>query len=751
MSDYCAWVDPRQGTDSTMAFSHGNTLPAVATPFAMNTWALETLQTTGQESSWFYSPHHRTSRGIRCSHQASPWMDDYGCFRILPQSGTPDLSDGGLSSSFSPEGAVFAPSFFEAVFHRFGARLSLAPTQRGAVVEVRFPPTSRRRLVVRTVRGDARFDLAPDGHTLLATFRTPGPGVRDNLGFHLALRSSVPVDDLVRFGAAGEDVNESGGDTAHAEAYGTMRRPLCGAALELARSSRRGEPGHATPADEPITFHLATSWIGLEQALVTLDREIAPLDLRSAEAAARAAWNERLGRIRVSTRDDETRRTFTSCLFRAQLYPNRTDEVDSDGRTVHRSFYDGGVHPGPMVTNNGFWDTYRTVYPLLGLVYPQTLGTILNGWVSASREGAWTPKWPAPGHRGTMIGTHLDAVFADAYTKGIAGWDASEAYECARRNAFDVAPDGAPYGRVGLEHYLRLGYVPEDLVEHAASRTLDFVYGDFCLAQMASGLGREEDAARLAERAGWWRNIYDTNTGFLRGRRSDGSFSGDFDPYLWGGPYVEGSAWQCGFAVYHEPLSLGDLLAGSQDERAAARALERHLDALFNAPARFDSGHYPTEIHEMSEMAAVDFGQYAHSNQPSHHIPFLYTWTDSTWKADHVVRSVLEQLYDSSPAGFCGDEDNGEMSSWYVLASLGLYQVCPGRPEYRLTAPLFEEAVVEAEGREPLRITARGSSTNARYAGTIRIDGRPIDGRSVSHARLLDAREIDFETRRMPV
>ncbi len=738
MTDYTAWVDPRQGTDSTMPFSHGNTLPAVATPFAMNTWALETVAHAGHESSWFYSPHHRASRGVRCSHQASPWMDDYACFRLLPQVGDPDFSNGGLSSSFSPERTTISPSLFSTTFHRWGTRFSLVPTRRGAVVEVRFAETSRCRLVVRTVRGDARFELAPDGVTMLASFRTPGPGVREDLRFHLALRSSVPVAELLRFG----------GEAERGAATRAAGQRAAGAALELASGAGAGRA---------VTFRLATSWIGPEQALTTLDREIAPLGFDEAESAARAEWNERLARVRVATPDEETRRTFTSCLFRSQLYPNRTDEVDADGRTVHRSFYDGDVHPGPMVTNNGFWDTYRTVYPLLSLAYPETLATILTGWVNASREGAWTPKWPAPGHRGTMIGTHLDAVFADAFTKGVPGWDPGEAYEYARRNAFDVAPPGSPYGRVGLDHYLRLGYVPEDLVEHAASRTLDFAYGDFCLAQMATGLGRADDAAVLAERAGWWKNIYDADAGFLRGRRSDGSFAPGFDPCLWGGPYVEGSAWQCGLAVYHEPLELGALLAGGgaragtpRAGEAAARALELHLDALFNAPPRFNSGHYPGEIHEMSEMAAVDFGQYAHSNQPSHHIPFLYTWTDSPWKADHAVRSVLEQLYDSSPTGFCGDEDNGEMSSWYVLASLGLYQVCPGRPEYRLTAPLFEEATVDAEGGRRLRVLAPGSSTNARYAATIRIDGDELADRAVAHRRLVGASEMSFDMRRMP-
>jgi predicted alpha-1,2-mannosidase len=353
-----------------------------------------------------------------------------------------------------------------------------------------------------------------------------------------------------------------------------------------------------------------------------------------------------------------------------------------------------------------------------------------------------------------MIGTHLDAVFADAFTKGIDGWNAEEAYCYARKNAFHVPPDGAPYGRVGLAHYLRLGYVPEDLVEHGASRTMDFAYGDYCLAQMAHAYGESGDAETLLQRAGWYANIYDPAVGFLRGRREDGSFSKGFDPIRWGGPYVEGSAWQCGLAVYHDVAGLAALLAGGRPgtelQRDGAIALEARLDGLMNAPATFDSGAYGYEIHEMSEMATVDFGQYAHSNQPSHHIPFLYTLTRNPWKADHIVRSVLEQLYDASPRGFCGDEDNGEMSCWYLLASLGAYQICPGKPEYTLTAPLFEEVVLEPENGPRLRILAPGNSRNTRFVGGVTLRDRSVDGRSISHQDLRNGGDVVFTMKRMP-
>lgn len=741
MQDLTDHVRIQQGTDSVMSFSHGNTLPLVSMPFAMNGWVLETFANPLERSPWFYSPYHRSTAGIRCTHQPSPWCGDYSCFRLFAQTGPADFSLGGLASGFAPEATVMRPELLSVTLSRYGVRLSLAPTTRGALVEAQFPNSGAgRRVLCHLVYGTLEWARHPDGRTVLLSIETPAPGVYDALRFHVAVRSSQPLADVAAYGEPTTQRGIRRGEH-------RMTVPM-GVALELPPDTR------AFSAGRTVLLRIATSYISREQALRTLEHEVAAGDVNGAAETARCAWNNRLRRIQVSSRNNETLSTFYSCLYRSQLYPNATHEIDETGATVHRSFYNGAVSPGEMVTNNGFWDTYRTVYPFLSLVFPETLASILRGWVNASREGEWTPKWPAPGHRGTMIGTHLDAVFADAFTKEIDGWNAEEAYHYARKNAFQEPPEGAPYGRVGLGHYLRSGYVPEDQVEHGASRTLDFAYGDYCLAQMARAYGRPGDEETLLERSRWYANIYDPAVGFLRGRRADGSFADGFDPFRWGGPYVEGSAWQCGLAVYHDPLGLAALLAGARPGEQApqdpANALEARLDALMNAQAAFDSGAYGYEIHEMSEMAAVDFGQYAHSNQPSHHIPFLYTLTRSPWKADHIVRSVLEQLYNSTPRGFCGDEDNGEMACWYLLAALGLYQICPGRPDYTLTAPLFEEVVVEPENGPRLRILAPGNTANARFLDSVTVRGESTVGRSLPYQALRDGGDVVFSVKRVP-
>ena len=344
-SNLIDYVNPLQGTDSGLTFSYGNTLPIVSTPFGMNAWALETTSNPGSYSNWFFSPHHRTTLGVRCTHQPSPWCGDYSCFRILPQVGQPDFSPGGMVSSFSPETAVFRPDLLSLRLHRYGTVLSLAPAARGAVVQLRFPDGARRRRVLmQLVYGDATFAHLPDGRTVHATIQTVADGVHDDVRFHVVIRSSVPIEKLHRFGRS-----TTQGSAATDCAVGV--------GLELGTDTAHPD----TRLNDPVTVWIATSYIDLDQALTTLEREVAPHDLDGTVDSAGRDWNQRLGRIRIATENVRDRRTFYSCLYRAQLYPNLTHEVDDGGRTVHRSFYDGTVQPGPMATNNGFWDTYRTV------------------------------------------------------------------------------------------------------------------------------------------------------------------------------------------------------------------------------------------------------------------------------------------------------------------------------------------------------------------------------------------------------
>ena len=416
-------------------------------------------------------------------------------------------------------------------------------------------------------------------------------------------------------------------------------------------------------------------------------------------------------------------------------------EYDAAGRPIHYSPYDGQVHPGVLYADSGFWDTYRTVFPLLSVLHPERLGEMVQGFVNAYQEGGWLPQWPSPGYRAVMIGTHIDAVIADAFVKNIAGFDRQAAYAGLLKDADTPGDKNDKYGRVGLADYLTLGYVPADRANKATARSLDYVYDDFCISQAAGVLGRAADRHRLRERARNYRHLFDADLGFMWGKKADGSWLPDFDEYAWGGPYVEGGPWQSTWAVPHDPAGLMALMGGQ-------RPFLRKLDRLLLQPATFRPGTYGRAIHEMSEMAAVEFGQYDQGNQPIHLALYLFTAAGCPWKTQYWTRRVLDKLY--SPDNYPGDEDNGEMAAWYVLNALGFYPLCPGHPSYVFGSPLFPEARLALPGGKTLRLHAPGNSAQNVYVNRITRDGRAHTPLWISHDDLVQGGVIEFTMARTP-
>ena len=435
----------------------------------------------------------------------------------------------------------------------------------------------------------------------------------------------------------------------------------------------------------------------------------------------------------------EQRRTFYSCLYRAQLFPHRIYELDADGKPVHYSPYDGKTHPGHLYADNGFWDVYRTTYPLWSILYPEQLGEILDGFVQAYRESGWFPQWPSPGHRGGMIGTHEDAVFADAVAKHIAGFDVNDAYAGLRKDAFEVPPKRGAVGRPGLTDYLSRGYVPEGRAAYCLSSTLDYAYDDWCVAQVAAALGKADDHDVLVKRSQNYRASWDPSTGFFRPHNADGSWAHEpFDPFGWANGYVEGGPWQDTWNVPHDVAGMAQLLGGRQ-------AMADKLDRLLGQPPVFHVGGYGGVIHEMTEMARAHFGQYDHGNQPVHHVLYLYAAIGQPWKTQYWTRRVCQELYNSGPAGFPGDEDNGEMSAWFVLSSAGLYPLCVGDPTYTLSSPLFDRVSMRLPRGRAFTITATHNGPFNVYVGSRTLDGQPFEGTTLPHATVVAGGELAVE------
>lgn len=684
-------ANPMQGTDSSVEFSRGNTLPIVARPFGMAHWTLQSHDRPG----WFFQPETNRLQGVRLTHQLSPWLGDYGYCTILPFTGDPIPDPDSRSSSYRPADMQISPARLKIELLRYGCQMELAPTDRCAIMRFRFEHASTAAVLFDLPGASAEVTSDAATGVLTALTHENRGGVQSNFATYFRIRFDRPITSFVV-----KDLKD--------------RRV---ALVRFIASDR-----------QPVEVQIATSFISHDQARLNLQRELASKAFDEIVTEAADAWDHALGRVQIHGRSDRDQRIFYSCLYRTLLFPRIWHEQDATGSIVHRSPYNGRVEPGVLYADHGFWDDYHAWYPMMLLLYPERLSDILQGWVNASKEGGWIPQFPCPGYRGAMTGSPSDIIFADAAAKRLKGFDLASAYDGLRKQATEVVR-GFGFGRTALEPYLRLGYVPCDDNRAGVAETLDYVYGDFCIAQVARALGKHQDATMFLERSRNWRKIFDTDSKFFRGRLADGHWVEPFDTFAWGGPYVEGGPWQYRFNVPHDPQGLMDAFGGNA-------SFVQQLEAMFTMPPRFNVGAYGAEIHEMSEMAAVNFGQYDHGNQPVHNVLYLFTLAGRRDRTQHYAHRVLRELY--SPETFPGDEDTGSMSAWYVLSSLGLFAACPGDSRWTLGAPFFDEITVGYEDGTQLRISAQRAD-DQEYLSAVTLNERPTNDMTVEHADLLNA------------
>ncbi len=599
-----------------------------------------TLQTDGAAGNWFYSPLSHSFEGIRLTHQPSPWVGDYGHILFFPYSG--ELPERERWSSFRPEKTRIDPQSIDVYLQRFGLRVRLAPTERGGTM----------KLTQKDGKGTG-FAILPFA---ASSFRVIGKTV---VGY-------TDSQSIWNFGRIREYF------------YFVLSREA-----DEIRQLDGGGIALSFAGDAEISF--AASFVSEEQAKRNYDSELAGKTFEEIEREARGRWEGYLSCVRVSDENLQRKKTFYSCFYRALLYPRVFHEYNEEGKPVHFNADTGKTENGVFYTDNGFWDTYRTVYPFLSIVAPGIVREAVEGFVNYAEETGWLPRWLSPGEIGLMPGTLIEAVIADACVKGIVDGDLrARAYRAMLRNAFEESE--GRHGRSGVKDYTKYGYLPYDYKE-SVNNTCDCAYGDFCIAQVAILENDEKTARVLLERSGNWKNLFDKESRFLRGKDRAGNFRATFDPYEWGGDNCEGSSWQNSFAVYHD-------IDGLARAHGSKRALEERLDELFAAEAKFSVGAYGQEIHEMSEMASADFGQCAISNQPSFHLPWIYTLLGKREKTEFWVKKLADEAFFCAADGFPGDEDNGTTACWYLFACLGFYPLCPGKAKYVASAPLFEKITV---------------------------------------------------------
>ena len=678
-------VNVLQGTESTRVFSRGNTLPIAAMPFGMAHWTIQSDSNT----AWMFQPGGRRLQGFRCTHQLSPWLSDYGQAVFLPVYGEPDPRAEMRSCSWLPEKATLRPYSFRLALPRYQADVEIIPTERCALMCMQFGGGVPPGFVIEAPGDDGTIELDKSARSIRFISTVNEGGVPPNFATYYVVHFDRSWDN-------------------------TSLQHLSGSRVALVRFG----------GGNNLEARIATSFISFEQAQRNFESELGAQTAEQIRSKSEAAWRSYFGRIEIQGGNSEQRGIFYSCLYRALLFPRIWYEIDESGKPNHFSPYNGKVSPGVMYADHGYWDTYRAWYPLMSILYPDRLGEILQAWVNAYAEGGWLPQFPAPGYRACMTGSLIDSVFGDAAAKRVQGFDLAKAYEGLRKHATQPGDPDRGYGRRGIEEYLELGYVPADRVKQSAAETTDAAYGDFCIAQVAKALGRADDAAMFLRRSQNWRNVFDPSSGFIRGKNSDGTWLEPFDEFAWGSPYVEGSAWQHRWDV---PQDIPGYIAAMGGNQRAVDALEKML-AL---QPEFRVGVYGQEIHEMSEMAAVNFGQYAQNNQPVHHFLYIFAFAGRPDRTQYWVRRVMAELY--SPDKFPGDEDTGSMAAWYLLGALGFYPVCPGKTEYVLGVPMFERAVLHLPGGKTTVIQVAGNGPSAPYVSRVTIDGKVLASPTISH------------------
>ncbi len=709
------YVSTLVGTQSKFELSTGNTYPAVALPWGMNFWV---PQTGKMGDGWQYTYSADKIRGLKQTHQPSPWINDYGQFAVMPTVGTV-FDENKRASWFSHKAEKATPYYYSVYLADYDVTAEMAPTMRAAHMRFTYPATDEARLVVDAFDKGSYVKVIPDENKIIGYTTRNSGGVPANFKNYFVMVFERPFDyvAVVKDSLILEGSKEI--DCDHAGAI-------------VGWKTRRGEQ---------INVCVASSFISYEQAERNL-KELSTSGFEGTKNAARDCWNEVLGKIEIEDTDIDRLRTFYSCLYRSVLFPRSFYEIDEKGNPVHYSPYNGQVRPGYMFTDTGFWDTFRCLFPLLNLMYPSMNEKMQEGLVNTYLESGFLPEWASPGHRNCMVGNNSASIVADAYMKGRRQYDIEELWKAVVHGANAVHPDVKSTGRVGYEYYNKLGYVPCDVkINESAARTLEYAYDDWCIYQLGKALGKPKKEIDIyAKRAMNYRHLFDKDHRLMRGKKQDGTFQSPYNPLKWGDAFTEGNAWHYTWSVFHDVEGLITLMGGREH-------FNNMLDSVFNLPPIYDDSYYGFPIHEIREMQIMNMGNYAHGNQPIQHMIYLYGFSGQPWKTQYWIREVMNRMYSAAPDGYCGDEDNGQTSAWYVFSALGFYPVCPATDQYVLGTPLFKKATLHLENGKEVVIQ---TSSAERYIDRMTFNGSKYTKNYLTHKDLNNGGRLEFKMSAQP-
>ena len=713
--DLVQYVNTLQGTNSTYELSWGNNYPTTAVPYPMNSWS---PQTGKNGDGWKYQYSATTIRGFQPTHQCSPWVGDYGVFSLMPVSELV-VDESKRATPFSHDKEIAKPHYYKVTLEN-GITTEFSPTTRSAHFRFSFPAKGDAFLVLDGYTKTSQVQIDVANHRITGYVHNGAFSPKTHKNYFI-IQFDKP---FVSYGTWENRKNTIQKNNLSREGEGI------GAYVQFAKGSK-------------VQAKVSTSYISPEQAEVTMTRELGKhSSVEVTKQAAADVWNQLLNRVLVEGGTEEDMKTFYSCMFRANLFSHKFYEEKEDGSPYYYSPYDEKIHDGYMFTDNGFWDTFRSQFPLTNILHPTMQGQYMQALLDAQEQCGWLPSWSFPSETGGMVGNHSISLLTDAWVKGIRTFDPEKALKAYAHEAMNKGPWGGANGRVRWKDYYQLGYIPYPESMGSTAQTLEYCYDDFCAYQLAKMTGNKFYEEVFARQIYNYKNVYDPSVGFMRGRKLDGSWA-DFDAFEWGGPYCEGNAWHYNWSVFHDVQGLIDLTGG--DERFVAK-----IDSVFALPGIVKYGTYGTKIHEMLEMELAKMGQYAQGNQPIQHMIYLYSYAGQPWKTQYWIRQVMDRLYNSSENGYPGDEDQGGMSSWYVLSALGIYSVCPGTDEYVLGSPKFRKATITMEDGKKFVIEAKGNSKDNVYIQNATLNGKRHTRNYIHYSDIVNGGVLELQMGNQP-
>ena len=702
------------GTQSTYFLSSGNTYPAVAMPWGMNFWS---PQTGKMGDGWMYTYTAEKIRGIKQTHQPSPWMNDYGQFSVMAMVGNKTFDQDKRASYFSHKAEVAKPHYYSVYLADYDTKVEVTPTERASYFRFTFPKTDSAFVLLDAFDKGSYVEIIPREQKIIGYSTKNSGGVPDNFKNYFVMEFDRPFANVATFA-----------DSALTDGRLKIQANHVGALVGFKTAN----------AGEKLLVKVASSFVSPEQANLNL-KELDNTSFDEQVAKGEERWNSELAKIQVEGGSIDQIRTFYSALYRSLLFPRMFYEIDAAGQVVHYSPYNGKVLPGYMFTDTGFWDTFRCLFPFLNLMYPDVNEKIQEGLANAYREGGWLPEWASPGYRNIMVGNNSASIVADAWIKGVKSKDIETLYEAVKKGANNAGPMTA-VGRAGATYYNELGYVPYDVKIHEnAARSLEYAYDDFAIYQLAKSLNKPQEELDFYQKRSFnYKKLFDPSTGLMRGKNKDGSWATPFNPFKWGDAFTEGNSWHYSWSVFQDIEGLANLMGGHA-------AMEIKLDSVFHLPPVFDDSYYGFPIHEIREMQIANMGQYAHGNQPIQHMIYLYNHVGAPWKAQYWLRETMNRMYSPNPDGYCGDEDNGQTSAWYVFTAMGFYPVTPATDEYVLGSPIFDKVIISLKSGKKVIIETKNNSDQNRYIQSMKFNGKNYSKNFIKHSELMKGANLSFD------